>query len=108
MIGAVLEAEGLHTFYAKSHILRRVALTVREGEIVALLGRNGAGKTTTLRSLVGLTPARSGSVRISALPRLILRYPPQLWSARQMNPAAASAMPRPKWELLRLSFGWVR
>jgi branched-chain amino acid transport system ATP-binding protein len=59
-----LEAVGLHTFYGKSHILHGVNLEVREGEIVALLGRNGAGKTTTLRSLVGLTPAREGIVRI--------------------------------------------
>jgi branched-chain amino acid transport system ATP-binding protein len=59
-----LEAEGLHTFYGKSHILHGVGLTVREGEIVTLLGRNGAGKTTTLRSLIGLTPPRQGSVRI--------------------------------------------
>ncbi len=60
----VLEAQGLHTFYGKSHILHGVGLEVREGEIVTLLGRNGAGKTTTLRSLVGLTPAREGTVRI--------------------------------------------
>ena len=60
----VLAAEGLHTFYGKSHILHGVGLTVGEGEIVTLLGRNGAGKSTTLRSLVGLTPAREGSVRI--------------------------------------------
>jgi branched-chain amino acid transport system ATP-binding protein len=59
-----LEAEGLHTFYGKSHILHGVSLTVGEGELVALLGRNGAGKTTTLRSIAGLTPAREGSVRI--------------------------------------------
>jgi branched-chain amino acid transport system ATP-binding protein len=60
----VLEAEGLHTFYGKSHILHGVSLDVNEGEIVTLLGRNGAGKTTTLRSLIGLTPAREGVVRI--------------------------------------------
>ncbi len=59
-----LEAAGLHTFYGKSHILHGVGLEVREGEIVALLGRNGAGKTTTLRSIMGLTPAREGSVKI--------------------------------------------
>jgi branched-chain amino acid transport system ATP-binding protein len=59
-----LEAEGLHTYYGKSHILHGVTLEVREGEIVALLGRNGAGKTTTLRSLMGLTPPRRGEVRI--------------------------------------------
>lgn len=60
----VLEAEGLQTFYGKSHILHGVGLVVREGEIVTLLGRNGAGKTTTLRSLIGLTPARAGTIRI--------------------------------------------
>jgi len=59
-----LQAEGLHTFYGKSHILHGVGLDVREGEIVTLLGRNGAGKTTTLRSLMGLTHARDGAVRI--------------------------------------------
>jgi branched-chain amino acid transport system ATP-binding protein len=64
MSGVVLEAEDLHTYYGKSHILHGVSLDVREGEIVALLGRNGVGKTTTLRSLVGLTPAREGAVRI--------------------------------------------
>jgi branched-chain amino acid transport system ATP-binding protein len=64
MTGVAIEAEGLHTYYGKSHILKGVGLEVREGEIVALLGRNGAGKTTTLRSLVGLTHAREGVVRI--------------------------------------------
>jgi branched-chain amino acid transport system ATP-binding protein len=64
MSGVALEAEGLHTFYGKSHILHGVGLEVREGEIATLLGRNGAGKTTTLRSLVGLTHAREGAVRI--------------------------------------------
>jgi branched-chain amino acid transport system ATP-binding protein len=61
---SVLAAAGLHTFYGKSHILHGVGLTVGEGEIVTLLGRNGAGKSTTLRSLIGLTPARQGSVQI--------------------------------------------
>jgi branched-chain amino acid transport system ATP-binding protein len=59
-----LEAAGLHTFYGKSHILHSVGLEVNEGEIVTLLGRNGAGKTTTLRSIMGLTPPREGSVKI--------------------------------------------
>jgi branched-chain amino acid transport system ATP-binding protein len=60
----VLEASGLHTYYGKSHILHGVGLEVREGEIVTLLGRNGAGKTTTMRSLMGLTPAREGSIHV--------------------------------------------
>jgi branched-chain amino acid transport system ATP-binding protein len=59
-----LQAERLHTFYGKSHILHGVSLEVGEGEIVTLLGRNGAGKTTTLRSLIGLTPPREGVVRL--------------------------------------------
>ena len=61
---AALTAEGLHTYYGKSHILHGVSLKVAEGKITALLGRNGAGKTTTLRSLMGLTPAREGRVTI--------------------------------------------
>jgi branched-chain amino acid transport system ATP-binding protein len=61
---STLTVNGLQTFYGKSHILHGVGFEVREGEIVALLGRNGAGKTTTLRSVMGLTPARSGAVTI--------------------------------------------
>jgi branched-chain amino acid transport system ATP-binding protein len=61
---SALAAEDLHTYYGKSHILHGVSLEVREGEIVALLGRNGAGKTTTLKSLVGLLKPRRGTVRI--------------------------------------------
>ena len=63
-MSAALTAEDLHTYYGKSHILHGVNLEVAEGQITALLGRNGAGKTTTLRTLMGLTPARQGKVRI--------------------------------------------
>ena len=63
-MSAALTAEGVHTFYGKSHILHGVGLEVAEGRITVLLGRNGAGKTTTLRSLMGLTPAREGRVTI--------------------------------------------
>jgi branched-chain amino acid transport system ATP-binding protein len=63
-MSAALTAEGLHTYYGKSHILHGVSLEVAEGQITALLGRNGAGKTTTLRTLMGLTPARQGRVTI--------------------------------------------
>jgi branched-chain amino acid transport system ATP-binding protein len=61
---SALHAEGLHTFYGKSHILHGVSLDVAEGKITTLLGRNGAGKTTTLRSLMGLTPPREGRITI--------------------------------------------
>ncbi|TAM76039.1 MAG: ABC transporter ATP-binding protein [Candidimonas sp.] len=59
-----LEIQQLNTYYGKSHILQGVDLEVGEGELVTLLGRNGAGKSTTLRSIMGLTPARAGHVRI--------------------------------------------
>lgn len=69
-----LEVEGLNTYYGKSHILKGVDLEVGEGELVTLLGRNGAGKTTTLRSIMGLTPARAGHVRIFGTDTT--RFPP--------------------------------
>jgi branched-chain amino acid transport system ATP-binding protein len=69
-----LHAEGLHTYYGKSHILHGVSLSVEEGQITALLGRNGAGKTTTMRSLMGLTPARQG--RIEIFGQDTTRWPP--------------------------------
>src|ERR1700759_655049 len=59
---AALTAEGIHTYYGKSHILHGVSLEVEEGQISALLDRNGAGKSTTLRSLMGLTPGREGTI----------------------------------------------
>lgn len=63
-MSAALTAEGLQTYYGKSHILHGVSIEVAEGSVTALLGRNGAGKTTTLRSIMGLTPAREGRVTI--------------------------------------------
>jgi len=59
-----LEARDLHTYYGKSHILHGVSLALADGQVVTLLGRNGAGKTTTMRSLIGLTAPRSGSVLV--------------------------------------------
>jgi branched-chain amino acid transport system ATP-binding protein len=71
---AALIAEGLHTYYGKSHILHGVSLEAAEGKVTALLGRNGAGKTTTLRSVMGLTPPREGKVTI--LGTQTTRWPP--------------------------------
>jgi branched-chain amino acid transport system ATP-binding protein len=73
-MSAALIAEGLHTYYGKSHILYGVGLEVAEGQVTALLGRNGAGKTTTLRSLLGLTAPREG--RVTVFGRDTTRWPP--------------------------------
>jgi len=60
-----LEIDNLQAWYGESHILHGVSLTVNPGEVVTLLGRNGAGRTTTLRAIMGLTGARSGSIRVN-------------------------------------------
>jgi branched-chain amino acid transport system ATP-binding protein len=60
----LLGVEDLHAWYGESHILHGMSFAVGEGEVVTLLGRNGAGKTTTLRSLIGLTRPREGTVRV--------------------------------------------
>ncbi|NOJ45447.1 branched-chain amino acid ABC transporter ATP-binding protein/permease [Bradyrhizobium archetypum] len=69
----ILRFDRVNTFYGKSHILHDATLDVREGEIVALLGRNGAGKSTLLKTLAGLVPLSSGTIEyagadISRLP----------------------------------------
>ena len=58
----ILDINDIHTYYGETHVLFGVSLTVDRGEVVSLLGPNGAGKTTTLRSILGLTPARSGNI----------------------------------------------
>ena len=63
----LLAAEAVNTFYGKSHILADVGLDVHDHEIVALLGRNGAGKSTLLKSLIGIVPPASGSIRLRGM-----------------------------------------
>ncbi|MEA2663308.1 MAG: branched-chain amino acid transport system ATP-binding protein [Candidatus Eremiobacteraeota bacterium] len=70
----LLSLDGVCTNYGKISILRDVSLTVGAGEVVALLGLNGAGKTTTMRSILGLTPPRSGTVRFDG--RDVTGWPP--------------------------------
>ena len=62
---AFLEVDNIATFYGNIQALKGVSLTVEEGECVTLIGSNGAGKSTTLRSISGLTPPRTGSIRLS-------------------------------------------
>ena len=64
MTTELLRITDLHAWYGESHILHGVNLSVHEGEVVCLLGRNGAGRTTTMRAILGLTGARTGSIKI--------------------------------------------
>jgi branched-chain amino acid transport system ATP-binding protein len=69
----MLELDDVHTAYGSIEALKGISLKVEEGEVVTLIGSNGAGKSTTLRSISGLTPPRTGSIRfrgeeISTLP----------------------------------------
>ena len=59
----LLEIDDIHTSYGSIEALKGVSLTVEEGEVVTLIGSNGAGKSTTLRSISGLTPPRTGSIK---------------------------------------------
>jgi branched-chain amino acid transport system ATP-binding protein len=61
----VLRVTGIDTFYGKSHILHEVSLELRQGEMLALLGRNGAGKSSTLKSVMGLVPPARGRVEFA-------------------------------------------
>jgi len=60
----MMELRRVNTYYGQSHILHDMDLTVQANETIGLLGRNGAGKTTTLRTVCGLTRARSGTVHL--------------------------------------------
>jgi len=82
-----VEIANLHAWYGESHVLHGVDLTVREGEVVGLLGRNGAGRTSTLRAILGLVSRREGSIKIAGretiamaphrIPRLGIGYCPE-------------------------------
>ena len=65
MADALLEVENVETCYGLSQVLFGLSLQVKAGEMVALMGRNGMGKTTTIRSIMGLTRARAGTIRFA-------------------------------------------
>ena len=64
----ILDVRNIQTFYGESQALQGVTLHLDEGETVCILGRNGAGKSTTLKSIMGLTPPRSGEVIFDGRP----------------------------------------
>ena len=63
----MLEVQGVETAYGASQVLFGMSLEVKAGEVVSLMGRNGMGKTTTIRSIMGLAPARGGSIRFNGI-----------------------------------------
>ena len=63
----LLKVAGLDSWYGESHILHGVNFEIHEGELVTLLGRNGAGRSTTIKSILGLTGRRTGSVQIDGV-----------------------------------------
>jgi branched-chain amino acid transport system ATP-binding protein len=60
---SLLEMDRVNTYYGVSHILFEVSIKIEEGSITGLLGRNGAGKTTTLKTIMGLTPLKNGTIQ---------------------------------------------
>ena len=60
----MLDVADVHTYYGESHVLHGISLTVADGEVLTILGRNGMGKTTLIRSIIGFTPPRHGTVRL--------------------------------------------
>ena len=64
MSGLALEIQNLESWYGESHILHGVNFAVKEGELVTLLGRNGAGRSTILKTILGLTSKRAGSIKV--------------------------------------------
>jgi len=79
----ILEVTNINTYYGTSHILFDVTLNVDQGEVVCLLGRNGVGKTTTMRSIMGLTHPRSGSVKFEGFE--LMGRPPYSRAKRGMG-----------------------
>ncbi|MCW2222800.1 branched-chain amino acid transport system ATP-binding protein [Bradyrhizobium japonicum] len=65
MADTLLDVDGIETCYGLSQVLFGLSLSIKAGEMVSLMGRNGMGKTTTIRSIMGLTPARAGTIRFA-------------------------------------------
>jgi branched-chain amino acid transport system ATP-binding protein len=63
-----LELRDVHAYYGESHVLHGMTLSVETGEVATLVGRNGVGKTTTLRTIMGILPARQGTITLDGAP----------------------------------------
>jgi len=74
-----LQVHNIDTYYGTSHILHKVSLEIGDRELYAVLGRNGAGKTTLLRSITGINPPKSGSVRLDGAEITHLKSHQRTW-----------------------------
>ncbi len=90
----LLEAEGVTAGYGSSPILQGIDLSIRRGEIVAVIGRNGVGKTTMMRSIIGQLPVWSGSIRLHG--KEIGKLPPEQRAQRGIGyiPQGREVFPR--------------
>ena len=86
-----LEVHEIDSYYGTSHILHGVSLDVMEREVACILGRNGAGKTTTIRSVMGMTPPSSGSVKIFG--EEVRGWRSNLHQGRQDRPTGVAYLP---------------
>ena len=73
MSQALLKVSNLDSWYGESHILHGVNFEIHEGELITLLGRNGAGRSTTIKSILGLTGRRTGSVQIDGVETIVMQ-----------------------------------
>ena len=90
----MLKIDTLHQYYGGSHILRGLSLEAKVGEVTCLLGRNGVGKTTLLRCLMGLLPAREGSVHWEGKPITTLKPQQRVHAGIAYVPQGREIFPR--------------
>lgn len=90
----MLKIDTLHQYYGGSHILRGLSFEARVGEVTCLLGRNGVGKTTLLRCLMGLVPARDGSIAWEGKPITTLKPQQRVHAGIAYVPQGREIFPR--------------
>ncbi|MFF7062852.1 urea ABC transporter ATP-binding subunit UrtE [Pseudomonas sp. NPDC008258] len=90
----MLKIDTLHQYYGGSHILRGLSFEAKVGEVTCLLGRNGVGKTTLLRCLMGLVPARDGSITWEGKPITALKPQQRVHAGIAYVPQGREIFPR--------------
>ncbi|MBK4994195.1 urea ABC transporter ATP-binding subunit UrtE [Pseudomonas sp. S37] len=90
----MLKIDTLHQYYGGSHILRGLSFEAKVGEVTCLLGRNGVGKTTLLRCLMGLVPARDGSIEWEGKPITTLKPQQRVHAGIAYVPQGREIFPR--------------